>query len=114
MQTKTGMSAVVMLGLVSAVAGAYSVTAIYREGNLLAWGLALFLPLAALSIIYRDFGKRICALLTATLLVSAVTWLWLTLGDDFGSSALLSLVLLGLLIPVGLDLMLLDNGRRLA
>jgi hypothetical protein len=38
MKTQTRMSAVVGLGLVSAVAGAYSVTAIYREGNLLAWG----------------------------------------------------------------------------
>lgn len=114
MKTQTRMSAVVGLGLVSAVAGAYSVTAIYREGNLLAWGLALFLPLAALTLIYRDFGKRVCAVLTATLLVSAVTWLWLTLGDDFGTSALLSLVLLGLLVPVGIDLMLLDNGQRIA
>ncbi len=114
MKTQTRMSAVVGLGLVSAVSGAYSVTAIYREGNLFAWGLALFMPLAALSLIYRDFGKRICAVLTATLLVSAVTWLWLTLGDDFGPSALLSLVLLGLLLPVGIDLMLLDNGQRIA
>jgi hypothetical protein len=114
MKTKIRLSGVVMLGFVSAVSAAYSVTAIYREGNPLAWGLALFLPLAALTTIYRDFGKRVYAILVATLLVSAVTWLWLALGDDFGPSALFTLVLLGLLVPIGIDLMLLDSGRRVA
>ena len=114
MKTRIWLALAVALGLASACAGAYSVTAIYREGNLLAWGLALLLPVAALLAIYRDFGKRVFATLLATLLVSAVTWLWLALGDDFGTFALLTVVLLGLLVPIGVDLMLLDSGRRLA
>jgi len=114
MKTRIWLTLAAVLGLASAFAGAYSVTAIYREGNLLAWGLALFLPVAVLVTIYRDFGKRVLAALLATLLVSGVTWLWLALGDDFGLFALLSIVLLGLLVPIGVDLMVLDSGRRLA
>jgi len=114
MKTRIWLTLAVALGLASACAGAYSVTAIYREGNLLSWGLALLLPVAALMAIYRDLGKRVLAALLATLLVSGVTWLWLALGDDFGTFALLTVVLLGLLVPIGVDLMLLDSGRRLA
>jgi hypothetical protein len=104
----------VALGLGSAVAGAYSVTASYREGNLLSWALALGLPIATLATIYRDLGKRVLAVLLATLLVSTITWLWLALGDDFGTTAGISVVLLGLLTPIGVDLIVLDSGRRLA
>jgi hypothetical protein len=114
MKTRIWLTLAVALGLASACAGAYSVTAIYREGNLLSWGLALLLPVAALMAVYRDTGKRVLAALLATLLVSGVTWLWLALGDDFGPFALLTIVLLGLLVPIGVDLMLLDSGRRLA
>lgn len=114
MKTRIWLTLAAGLGLASALAGAYSVTAIYREGNLLSWGLALLAPVAALVVVYRDFGKRVFAALLATLLVSAVTWLWLALGDDSGSFTLLSIVLLGLLGPIGVDLMLLDSGRRLA
>jgi len=114
MNKKIWLALAVALGLASAFAGAYSVTAIYREGNLLAWGLALLLPVGALLALYRDFGKRVYATLLATLLVSAVTWLWLALGDDFGTLALLSVVSLGLLAPIGADLLLIESGRRLA
>ena len=114
MKTRIWLASAVALGLASALAGAYSVTAIYREGNLFSWGSALLLPLAALMVIYRDLGKRVFAVLLATGLVSGATWLWLELGDDFGSSALLSVVLLGLLVPIGVDLLVLDSGRRLA
>jgi len=114
MKTRIWLALAVALGLASAFACAYSVTAIYREGNLLAWGLALMLPVAALVAIYRDIGKRVFAALLAALLVSGVTWLWLALGDDFGSVALVSVVLLGLLVPIAVDLMVLDSGRRLA
>lgn len=114
MQTRMWLILAVALGLASAFAGAYSVTAIYREGNLLAWSLALLLPVATLLALYRDFGKRVLAVLLATLLVSTVTRLWLTLGHDFGPVALLSAVLLGLVAPISVDLALLDSGRRLA
>jgi hypothetical protein len=113
-QTRIWPLLAVALGLASAFAGAYSVTAIYREGNLLAWGLALLLPLAALLAIYRDFGKRVLAVLMATLLVSTVTRLWLAVGHDFGTVALLSVVLVGLIAPISVDLIMLDSGRRLA
>lgn len=112
--TRIWLLLAVALGLASACAGAHSVTAIYREGNLLPWGMALLVPVAALLAVYRDFGKRVVAVLLATLLVSAVTWLWLALGDDLGTFALLSVVLLGLLFPISLDLILIESGRRLA
>lgn len=114
MKTRIWLCLAVALGLVSAFVSAYSVTAIYREGNLFAWGLGLMLPVLALVAVYRDVGKRVLAALLATLLVSAVTWLWLAVGDDFDSFALLSVVLVGLLVPMGVDLILLDSGRRLA
>src|SRR5262249_2866173 len=102
------------LGLASAFVSAYSVTAIYREGNLSAWGLGLMLPVLALVAVYRDVGKRVLGALLAAMLVSAVTWLWLTVGDDFDAVALISVVLVGLLVPIGVDLIVLDSGRRLA
>ena len=114
MNTRTWLTLAVALGLASACAAAYAVTAVYREGNFLPWGLALLLPVGALVAIYRDFGKRVCAALLATLLVSAVTWLWLREGGDFGTLALLSVVLLGMLVPIGGDLLLLESGHRLA
>ncbi len=114
MKTRIWLTLAAALGLASALAGAYSVTAIYREGNLLCWGLGLFLPVAVLLGLYRDFGKRVLATLLATLLASVVTWTWLALGDDSGTLTMLSIVLLGLLVPIGVDLMLLDSGRRLA
>lgn len=114
MQTRIRLILAIALGLAAAFAGAYSVTAIYREGNLLAWGLALLLPVAALLAMYRDFGKRVFAALLAVLLVSTLTRLWITVGHDFGTFALLSAVLLGLVAPISVDLFLLDSGRRLA
>jgi hypothetical protein len=114
MQKRIWLTLAVALGCASAFAGAYSVTAIYREGNLLAWGLALLLPVAALLAIYRDFGKRVFAALLAILLVSTVTRLWITVGHDFGTFALLSALLVGLVAPIAVDLVLLDSGRRLA
>jgi len=114
MKTSISLAVAGALGLASALVGAYAVTAIYREGNLLSWAVVLLVPAAALVAIYRDVGKRVCAALLATLLVSAGTWLWLALGDDLHSFAALSVMLLGLLAPIGLDLMLLDSGHRLA
>lgn len=114
MQTRIWLILAVALGLASAFAGAYSVTAIYREGNLLAWSLALLLPVAALLALYRDFGKRVVAVLLATLLVSTATRIWLAVGHEFGPFALLSAVLVGLIAPIGVDLTLLNSGRRLA
>jgi hypothetical protein len=114
MQLTRWLTLVVALGLTAALAGAAAVTAVYREGNLGAWGVALLVPIVALSVMYRDFGKRICAVLLGLLLVSVATWIWLTFGDDFGPFALLTIVALGLLVPVGGDLMLLDAGRRVA
>src|SRR5215468_675784 len=114
MKTRIWLALAVALSLASAFVSAYSVTAIYREGNLFAWGLGLMLPVLALVAVYRDLGKRVLAALLATLLVSAVTWLWLTVGDDFDSFALLSVVLVGFLVPIGVDLIVLDSGRRLA
>jgi len=114
MKTRIWLALIVALSLASAFVSAYSVTAIYREGNLFAWGLGLMLPVLALLAVYRDVGKRVLGALLAILLVSSVTWLWLAVGDDFDSLALLSVVLVGLTVPIGLDLMLLDSGRRLA
>src|SRR5215471_14734958 len=114
MKTRIWLVLAVTLGLASAFVSAYSVTAIYREGNLFAWGLGLMLPVLALVAIYRDVGKRVLGALLAAMLVSAVTWLWLTVGDDFDSVALISVVLVGLLVPIGVDLIVLDSGRRLA
>src|SRR6185295_17245564 len=114
MKTRIWLALIFTLSLASAFVSAYSVTAIYREGNLFAWGLGLMLPVLALLAVYRDVGKRVLGALLAILLVSSVTWLWLAVGDDFDSLALLSVVLVGLTVPIGLDLMLLDSGRRLA
>ena len=114
MKTRIWLVLAVALGLASAFVSAYSVTAIYREGNLSAWGLGLMLPVLALVAVYRDVGKRVLGALLAAMLVSAVTWLWLTVGDDFDAVALISVVLVGLLVPIGVDLIVLDSGRRLA
>jgi hypothetical protein len=114
MKTRTWLALTVALSLASAFVSAYSVTAIYREGNLYSWGLGLMLPVFALVALYRDIGKRVVGALLAILLVSSVTWLWLAVGDDFDSFALLSVVLVGLTVPIGLDLIVLDSGRRLA
>lgn len=105
---------VVALALAAACASAFSLSAIYREGNLLPWAVALLTPVSALLAIYRDLGKRVLAALFAMLLVSSLAWLGLALHSDLDVPILLSLVLLGMLAPVSIDLILLDNGRRLA
>ena len=114
MKTRNWLAAAVALGLASAVTGACAIGAIYRDGSLVSRGLALLFPVAALLYIYRDFGKRIFAALFAALVVSALTCLWLALGDEFGSFALVSVALVGLLGPIGIDLALLDTGTRFA
>lgn len=114
MKSRSWMAVSLALGMAAALVGAAAMTAIYRDGNLLPRSLALLLPVAALLYVYRDFGKRVLAALVAILLVSSVTYLWLALADDLGSFTLLSIALAGLLVPIGIDLALLENGTRLA
>ena len=114
MKTRIWLVVAVALGLASALTSAYAIGAIYRDGSLVSRGMALLFPVVALLCIYRDFGKRIFAALFAAMVVSVFTCLWLALGDEFGSFALLSVALVGLLGPIGVDLALLDTGTRFA
>jgi hypothetical protein len=114
MQSKPWVVVVIGLAVAAAVAGAWSLQAIYRDGNPLWWGAALLAPAAALCGLYRDFGKRVFAVLFATLVVSAATASWLALSDGVSGLALAGMVLVAILVPIAVDLSLLDTGTRLA
>ncbi|MDX2170714.1 MAG: hypothetical protein SF182_26825 [Deltaproteobacteria bacterium] len=114
MTSKPWVVVVIGLAVAAAVAGAWSLQAIYRDGNPLWWGAALLAPAAALCGLYRDFGKRVVAILFATLVVSAATGVWLKLSDGVSGLALSGMVLVAILVPIAVDLSLLDTGTRLA
>ncbi len=114
MQSKVRLLVVIGLAIAAALAGAWSLQAIYRDGNPLWWGAALLAPALALCGLYRDFGKRIVATLFATLVVSAATAVWVALSDGVSGLALTGIVLVGIVVPIAVDLAVLDTGRRLA
>lgn len=114
MQSKHWLVVVIGLALAAAVAGAWSLQAIYRDGNPLWWGAALLAPAVALCGLYRDFGKRVVAILFATLVVSAATAIWLALSDGVSGLALTGIVLVGIVVPIAVDLAVLDTGTRLS
>jgi len=114
MRSKLWQVVVIGLALAAALAGAYSLQAIYRDGNPLWWGAALLAPALALSGLYRDFGKRVVAILFATLVVSAATALYLALSGNLSGLALAAIVLTGVIVPIAVDLAVLDTGTRLA
>lgn len=114
MQSKLWVVVVIGLAVAAAVAGAWSLQSIYRDGNPLWWGAALLAAATALCALYRDFGKRVYAVLFATLVVSAATGSWLALSDGVSGLALAGMVLVAILVPIAVDLSLLDSGTRLA
>jgi hypothetical protein len=113
MQSNLRVVAVIGLAFGAALAGAYSLQAIYRDGNPLWWGAALLAPAVVLCGLYRDFGRRVVSILFATVVVSAATALWLALNDDISGSALTGIVLIGIVVPIAVDLWMLDRGTRL-
>ena len=114
MKSKLWLVAVIGLAFGAALAGAYSLQAIYRDGNPLWWGAALLAPAMILCGLYRDFGRRVVAILFATIVVSAATALWLALNEELSGLGLTGIVLVGIVIPIAVDLSLLDRGTRLA
>jgi len=114
MQSNLRVVAVIGLAFGAALAGAYSLQAIYRDGNPLWWGAALLAPAVVLCGLYRDFGRRVVSILFATIVVSAATASWLALNEEIGGLALTGIVLVGIVVPIAVDLSLLDRGTRLS
>ncbi|OFV89624.1 MAG: hypothetical protein A3J75_00030 [Acidobacteria bacterium RBG_16_68_9] len=100
------------LGLAPAALAALTAREIYREGNLLSSGLAVLLPVLAQLYLHEGKAKRVVSALTGLAAGCAVTLLWLTLHGELSSFALLTVVLVALIVPIALDLVLLDAGTR--
>lgn len=101
------------VGLLTALTFSFTVAAIYREGNLLPGVLSFLIPVVALLGIYKDSGKRVLSSLVAVTVVSAATLLYLTLGEDVSPFAFLTVALVGIAVPIGADLILLDVSTRI-
>jgi hypothetical protein len=100
-------------GLTVAMVAAFTVRTIYQEGNLLSSALALVLPLVALLYLHEGSSKRVLAALIGLITGCMVTLLWLTFGDDLNSFALFTIALSALIVPIAVDVMLLDTGARI-
>jgi len=101
------------VGLITALIFSITVAAIYQEGNLLPSVLSFFFPIVALLGIYKDFGKWVLSALVAVMMVSAATLLYLTLGEDVSPFVFLTVALVGIAVPIGVDLILVDTGTRI-
>jgi len=99
--------------LVVALVTAFTIQAIYQEGNLLSSALALTLPLVALLFLHDAASKRIISILTGLATGCALTLLWLTFADDVNSFALFAIGLCTLIVPIAVDVVLLDAGARM-
>lgn len=104
----------VVFALMTAIAVAFGVAIIYREGNLLPCAIALLVPVALLLWIHNDPGKQTFSALGAMLIVSAATMLWTWLGEDLSPFVSLTLTLIGVGVPIAVMLMLSDTGATLA
>lgn len=102
------------VGLLTALTFSFTVAAIYREGNLLPSVLSFLFPVVALFGIYKDFGKWVLSALVAVMVVSVATLLYLTLAEDVSPFVFLTVTLVGIAVPIGVDLVLLDAGTRIA
>jgi membrane protein YdbS with pleckstrin-like domain len=100
------------VGLLSATVFSLTLATIYREGNLLPGVLSFLIPVVALLGIYQDPGKRVFSSLVAVIVVSVAVVLYLTLAEDNSSFVFFIAALLGIAVPIGIDLVLLDTGTR--
>jgi len=112
MRTRSLKGLGVGLALIPAIVAAVTVRGIYQEGNLLSSGLALLFPVLALLYIHEEPGKRVLSALTGLLAGCVVTLLWIGFGEEVTSFALLTVVLVALIVPIAIDLVLLDTGPR--
>lgn len=101
-----------VLGLWPAVLAAFTVRAIYQEGNLLSSGLALAVPLLLVLAIHGSWAKRVFSVFAGLIAGSSLALVWMAAADDLSAFALLTIVLVTLLTPIVLDLVLLDIGTR--
>jgi hypothetical protein len=102
----------VFIGLLPAVIAAFTVRAIYQEGNLLSSGLALIGPLLLLLCIHGSAEKRVLSALAGLAAGSSLALLWMAVTDDLSAFALLTIVAVTFLTPIAIDLILLDIGAR--
>jgi hypothetical protein len=100
-------------GLIVAMVTAVTMRTIYQEGNLLSSALALVLPLVALLFLHEGSSKRVVSALIGLATGCAVTLLWLTFADDLNSFALFAIALSALIVPIVVDVVLLDAGARI-
>jgi hypothetical protein len=112
MRSDTPTALKVFVGLLPAVIAAFTVRAIYQEGNLLSSGLALAGPLLLLLGLHGSTEKRILSALTGLAAGSSLALLWMAVTDDLNAFALLTIVAATFLTPIAMDLVLLDIGTR--
>jgi hypothetical protein len=96
-----------------AMVAAVTMRTIYQEGNLLSSALALVLPLIALLFLHEGSSKRLVSTLIGLATGCVVTLLWLTVADDLNSFALFAIALCALIVPIAVDVVLLDAGARI-
>ena len=112
MRTRSATGAGFGLGPITAIVAAVTVREIYQEGNLLSSGLALLVPVLALLYIHEEPGKRVLSALVGVLAGCVATLLWIGFGEEVSSFALFTVLLVALIVPIAVDLVLLDTGTR--
>lgn len=101
------------IGAIIAVGVAWFAGTVYREGNLFAPLMTLFIAMSAPFLLYQEQPKRLTyALLTAALL-TVLSLLTIVIGGQPSGLTVFGLGLTAVAILVGIDLVLQDFGSRL-
>lgn len=103
----------VIFGLLPAVVAAFTVRAIYQEGNVLSSAVALLAPVLVLVLVHEGSSKRVVSVLAGLLVASPAMLLWIAFVGHLSPFALLTIALVAVVVPIAFDLILLDSGTRL-
>jgi hypothetical protein len=100
-------------GVLIAISVAWFAGMVYREGSVLAPASALILATALPFVLYEEPAKRVACALLASALLSGLSLLALSLGGQATGPTVFGLSVVAVAIPVGVDLILQDFGKRL-
>jgi hypothetical protein len=100
-------------GAVMATSVSWFAGMIYREGSVLAPATALTLAIAIPFALYEEPTKRVVCALLASALLSGFSLLALGFGGQATGPTVFGLSVVAIAIPVGVDLILQDFGKRL-
>lgn len=103
----------VAAGVLIAMSVSWFAGMVYREGSVLAPSVALLLAAAIPFVLYEEPAKRMVSALLASALLSGLSLLAFSLGGQATGPTVFGLSVVAVAVPVGVDLILQDFGKRL-